>query len=91
MGESGYVHHGLLYKELEIFVQNGMDEYEALRTATINASEILGIEKEVGTIEIGKKADIVVLGKNPIEDISYLSEIRYVVKEGKILYKAINE
>ena len=91
MGESGYVHHGLLYKELEIFVQNGMDEYEALRTATINASEILGIEKEVGTIEIGKKADIVVLSKNPIEDISYLSEIRYVVKEGKILYKAINE
>lgn len=86
MGGAGYVPHGFLYKEIEMFVKYGMDEYEAIRTATINAAELLGVEDELGSIEHGKKADFVILKDNPLENISNLRQIEYVIKDGKIVY-----
>ena len=86
MGGAGFVPHGFLYKELEIFVKHGMDEYEALRTATINAAELLGLADELGSISLGKNADFVVLHANPLKNISDLQQIEYVLKDGKIVY-----
>ncbi|HKM34146.1 MAG TPA: amidohydrolase family protein [Lachnospiraceae bacterium] len=86
MGGAGYVPHGFLHKEMEIFVEHGMDEYEAIRTATVNAAELLGATDELGSIDQGKKADIVILKSNPLENISNLRQIEFVIKDGKIVY-----
>ena len=89
MGGAGYVPHGFLYKELELFVQQGMDEYEAIRTATVNAAELLGAADELGSIDPGKNADLVILRANPLKNISDLRQIEYVIKDGKIVYNGI--
>ena len=83
---AGYVPHGLLYKELELFVDQGMNEYEAIRTATLNAAELIGMDKELGSIEVGKRCDLVVLEDSPIDDIANLRDIRYVIKDGSVVY-----
>ncbi len=87
MGGAGYVPHGFLYKELELFVEHGMDEYEALRTATINAAELLAAEDEIGSIDCGKYADLVILKENPLENISNIRQIELVIKDGKTVYE----
>ncbi|MCW3491703.1 amidohydrolase family protein [Dethiobacter alkaliphilus] len=84
---AGYVPHGQLSKELELFVEHGMSEFEAIKTATINAAELLGLEKELGSIEIGKTADFVVLESSPLEDISNLNNINCVIKGGILAYQ----
>lgn len=86
MGGAGYVPHGFLYKELEIFVKHGMDAYEAIRTATVNAAELLGASDELGSIDLGKLADLVILKANPLINISNIHSIELVIKEGKIVY-----
>lgn len=87
-GGAGYVPHGFFYKELETLNQFGMTEYEVLKSATINAAELLGMNKDIGSIESGKFADMVVLDDNPINNISNIQNIAYVIKENKILYSA---
>lgn len=83
---AGYVPHGQLYKELELFVEHGMSEFEAIQTATKNPAELLGIEKELGTIEEGKIGDFVILDNNPLTDISSLRKVNSVIKDGVIVY-----
>jgi adenine deaminase len=58
-----------------------------LQAATINGAKALGIQKDVGSVEVGKIADFIILNKNPLDDIHYTREIRYVMKGG-ILYDA---
>lgn len=87
MGGAGYVPHGFLYKELELFVKHGMDEFEAIRTATVNAAELLGVADELGSIDQGKKADLVILKENPLKNISDLRKVELVIKDGKIVYE----
>ncbi|MFP4462142.1 MAG: amidohydrolase family protein [Thermotogota bacterium] len=80
------VPHGKLHKELELFVKQGMSEFEAIQTATKNAAELLGLEKEIGTVEIGKIADLVALNANPLSDIANIKHISCVIKEGAMVY-----
>lgn len=87
-GGAGYVPHGLLHKELELYVEKGMTEIEAIKTATVNASQLIGKSDELGTIEIGKVGDLVVLNGNPLEDITYLRDIHYVIKNGKVVFES---
>jgi imidazolonepropionase-like amidohydrolase len=75
-----------LHKEIEMFVKNcGLPEIEALKTATIYNAEILGIDKTHGSVEVGKKADLVILTGNPLKRISNIEKIYFVVKNGKII------
>lgn len=60
----------------------GLTNMEALRCATLTGAEALGIQKNVGSIEVGKIADLIVLNNNPLEDIHNTKTIRYVVKDG---------
>lgn len=76
----------MLHREIEILVNGvGLPAIEALRAATINNAEILGIDGTHGTIEVGKIADIVVLKNNPLEDINYIEQVSMVIKNGKII------
>ncbi|PKR76697.1 imidazolonepropionase [Halalkalibacillus sediminis] len=73
-----------LHRELELFVRSGFTEIEALRAATSIASESIGLS-DLGDIRAGKIADLVILDKNPLEDIRHTKEIHWVIKGGKIL------
>ena len=62
--------------------QTGMSNFEALQTATYNNALSLRIQDEYGSIAIGKKADLIVLEKNPLEDLEHLRSLEYVIKDG---------
>ena len=66
-------------------VDAGFTPMEAIVAATGAGAEILKKESEIGTIEVGKKADLVILGGNPLEDIKCLELVETVVKDGKII------
>jgi len=71
-----------LHEELQRFVAAGFTPLEALQTATLNAARFLGIEEQLGTIEKGKLADLVLLNANPLQDISNTQKIVAVVVNG---------
>jgi imidazolonepropionase-like amidohydrolase len=77
--------HGEGAKELELMVKQGVSPMEAIIFSTKGGSEAIGIEDKVGTIEVGKFADIVVLNDNPLDDITVLQNkktIKAVIKNG---------
>ena len=73
-----------MHWELELFVQGGFTPLEALQVATINGARYHGLGASLGSIEVGKLADLVVLTENPLEDIRHTQAIRYVVKDGLV-------
>lgn len=80
--------HGNSALELELFVRYGMSEMEAIVAGTKHAAETLAIGDGVGTLETGKVADLVVLEKNPLDNIRVLREkenIKMVLKEGEVV------
>ncbi len=77
-----------LHDELELLVRSGMSRAEALRSATLNAAEFLGIADSVGTIEVGSAAEIVLLRKNPLEDAGNIRSIEAVIWNGSVLNRA---
>jgi hypothetical protein len=74
-----------LHSELEMLVRAGLSPMEALRSATIRPAEFFGLEGEMGTIEPGRLADLVLLGENPLEDITRTRSVRAVVTKGRFL------
>jgi imidazolonepropionase-like amidohydrolase len=84
--DSGVSKHGDNAREFEIMVDYGMSESQAIKTATLNAAELLGMRDQIGSIEEGKSADIIAVDKNPLEDISELKNITFVMKSG-VIYK----
>jgi imidazolonepropionase-like amidohydrolase len=83
-----YVFPGFsLHDELELFVQAGLSPMEALQTATRNPAIYLGLIDTVGTVEQGKKADLVLLEANPLENISNTKRIAAVIVGGRLIPK----
>jgi hypothetical protein len=72
------------HRELELLVKAGIPEIDVLTIATRNGAQNLGIFKETGTVEEGKMADLIVLTKNPIQDIRNTRSIEFVIKEGHV-------
>lgn len=76
-----------LHDELEHLVKFGLTPLDALQTATINAAKYVGKEKEIGTVSIGKIADLILLDANPLLDITNTRKINSVVLNGKLLQR----
>jgi imidazolonepropionase-like amidohydrolase len=62
----------------------GMGNMEVLKSATIHGAEAMGLTQDLGSLEVGKLADLVVLNKNPLDDIHNTNTIRYVMKDGEL-------
>ena len=91
--DCGVVEHGLNLLELKYLCEMGMEPMEAIQAATKKAAECLGWQDKVGTLEKGKLADIVVVKKDPLDDIGSLSDkenILMVIKDGKIYKNILN-
>jgi imidazolonepropionase-like amidohydrolase len=74
-----------LHDELQLFVDRvGMTPAEALAAATLNAAEALGASHEMGSIEVGKLADMVILDADPLENIRNTRRIVAVIKGGHV-------
>lgn len=86
--DAGVFKHGTNLRELELMVEHGMTEMEAIVSSTKTAAECLGYDEDLGTIEVGKKADFILLDQNPLEDIKVLKDpnkIKVVSIDGKIV------
>ena len=84
--DSGVSYHGDNANEFLYMVEAGMKPMDAIKTATKTAAELLGVETSLGTIKPNKKADIIAVIKNPLNDISSLKEVSFVMKNG-VIYK----
>lgn len=84
MGAHGQLQGLGVHWELWSINQGGMSNLETLKTATINAANYIGAGKDIGSLEVGKLADILVLDKNPLEDIQNSNSLRYTIINGRM-------
>ena len=89
--DSGVSFHGDNAKEFQYMIEMGMTPKEAILSATKVAAELLNEEKNLGSIEEGKKADIIGVRGNPLENISALQDVVFVMKDGKIYKNETNK
>ncbi len=77
--------HGTNWKEFYYMVKYGMSEMKAIKAATINTAELLNIDSSLGSIEVGKIADLVAVNNSPLKDISIMKDVVFVMKEGEVI------
>jgi imidazolonepropionase-like amidohydrolase len=82
--DAGVFVHGRNAEEFAALVEAGMPPADALRAATVNAAELLGVADRLGTLEPGKLADVVAVPGNPLQDIRATQKVFFVMKEGVI-------
>ena len=82
--DAGVYPHGKNYLEFQFMTEAGMPPMEAIKAATINAADLLGIKNERGSVEAGKVADVIAVEGDPLQDITMLGHMSFVMKEGKV-------
>ena len=85
--DAGVYSHGKNWLEFVYMTEAGMPAMEAIKCATVNAAELIGISDKVGSIEKGKLADIVAVEGDPIQDIQAMGKVGFVMKDG-VIYKS---
>jgi imidazolonepropionase-like amidohydrolase len=70
--------------ELWMFVQGGMTPHEALRAGTLAGARYIGLDRDIGSLEVGKLADLVVIGGDPLADIRASERVRYTMVNGRL-------
>jgi imidazolonepropionase-like amidohydrolase len=65
-------------------VQFGMTPAEAIAAATVNGAELLGLSSEIGTIEAGKRADLIAVSGDPLSDVTVLKHMAFVMRDGHV-------
>lgn len=80
----GAYEHGTSAREFVRMVEYGMKPIDAIRSATLRGAELLRMEKQIGTIEPGKFADVIAVEGNPLEDITALRRVAFVMKAGQV-------
>jgi imidazolonepropionase-like amidohydrolase len=86
MGTDAAVYpHGLNAHELGVYVRLGMTPLQAIQTATVNDADLLGWSDKVGSIEPGKWADIIAVDGDPLQDVTTLENVKFVMKGGEVV------
>jgi imidazolonepropionase-like amidohydrolase len=82
--DAGVFPHGQNAREFQYMVEAGMAPMDALRAATVGSATLLGIDSEVGTLEVGKRADLIATRRNPLVDVTELTRVVFVMRGGTI-------
>jgi imidazolonepropionase-like amidohydrolase len=83
--DSAVTPHGENADEFVMMVNAGMSAADAIRSATVTSANLLGIQEKLGTLESGKLADLIAVSGNPLDDISILTKVDFVMKEGVVM------
>ncbi|WP_218151403.1 amidohydrolase family protein [Brevundimonas viscosa] len=82
--DAGVSKHGRNADEFALMVQHGMTPMQALEAATVNAADLLGLADEIGSLEPGKRADIVAVDGDPLQDVTVLTDMDFVMRDGRV-------
>ncbi|QQX82560.1 amidohydrolase family protein [Shewanella sp. KX20019] len=82
--DSGVSKHGTNAQEAVLMYQAGMTPADILKSATVNGADLIGMSDKLGTIEVGKYADIIATDASPLQDIEQLLDVDFVMKAGKV-------
>lgn len=82
--DSGVSIHGTNAQEAVLMVEAGMPAMAVIKSATVSAADLLGMSKNIGTIEVGKYADIIAVSQSPVKNIEELLDVDFVMKEGRV-------
>jgi imidazolonepropionase-like amidohydrolase len=77
-----------LHREIELYAQAGLTPMEAIQAATIASARAMGVDKESGTVEKGKRGDLILINGNPLEDIHATRNVEYVITNGVMYHTA---
>ena len=82
--DAGVMKHGTNAREFTLMVRWGMTPMQAIVAGTSNGATLLGLERDVGTVAVGKRADIVAVTGDPLQNIQVLEHVDFVMKDGKV-------
>jgi imidazolonepropionase-like amidohydrolase len=82
--DAGVSKHGRNADEFELMVKHSMPPAAAIEAATMNAATLLGVDKDVGSLEPGKAADIIAVSGDPTKDVTVLKSVQFVMKDGVV-------
>lgn len=82
--DAGVSKHGRNADEFELMVKHGMSPAAAIKAATLSAADLLGIASEAGSLEPGKRADLIAVPGDPLADVTVLKHVPFVMKGGKV-------
>ncbi len=88
--DTGVSPHGENAREFALMVKAGMSPVDAIRSATVVASQLLSLDKQIGTLEPGKAADLIAVRGDPTQDVTRLEHVEVVVKGGAVLKQNAN-
>lgn len=77
-----------LHREIELYVQAGFTPMEAIQAATLVPARVMGLGKDAGTVEKGKRADLILINGNPLDDIRNTRNVEYVITNGTMYHTA---
>ena len=82
--DAGVMRHGTNAREFALMVRYGMTPMQAIVAGTSGGATLLGLEREIGTIAVGKRADLVAVQGNPLDSIQVLQRVSFVMKDGRV-------
>ena len=80
--DAGVSLHGRNADEFELMVKHGMTPAEAIKAATVSGADLLGLSDQIGTLEVGKQADLIAVDGDPLTDVTVLKTVAFVMKAG---------
>lgn len=83
--DAGVSKHGRNADEFELLVKHGLTPMQAIEAATVNAAALLGVERDAGSLEAGKRADLIAISGDPLADIRLLKSVEFVMKDGRVV------
>ena len=83
--DAGVSKHGRNADEFEAMVKHGIPPAEAIKAATVHAAQLLGLGDEIGSIAPGKRADLIAVAGDPLNDVTVLKTVNFVMKDGRVV------